>query len=365
MVPIEPNEQIEQPASGCIFHLFPYLPWELRRLIWEFSLPRNFFLSAVLDSETCVRYPAISQVCREASLVMKESGSMITAWDGLKVLSSKLRYPHVSDDPNFYRKTWFSPKFDTIMLDGEDLRILKFSREAAQCDLIKICKSPRTSLVLDIDEFSSSSSPSIQPIYEQYLKSRETVLLKIADHKLLLKDRALGMLPAPQTLRVTRDTTDLIRLDDTAAVVKYLKLWAHCCQDRTTSLFATTNCDFGSWMEMAIDEGKRRQTDEYMRTYDAWMVEDEAYVRHRVTPEAWFLLRLAGDIMFKHGMLRGAARGHEIMDFHGKLKEGHPLIRELDIKLPEVIPVCTIRMLGPCICMNCHAQKMSEADSEK
>lgn len=363
MVPIEPNEQIEQPASGCIFHLFPYLPWELRRLVWEFSLPRNFFLSALLDSETCVPYPAISQVCREASLVMKESGSMITAWDGLKVLSSKLRYPHLTDDPNVYRKTWFSPKFDTIMLDGEDLGILKFSREAAQCDLIKICKSPRTSLVLDIDEFSSSSSPSIQQIYERYLKSRETVLLKIADHKLLLKDRALGMLPAPQTLRVTRDTTDLIRLDDTAAVVKYLKLWAHCCQDRTASLFATTNCDFGSWMEMATDEGKR--TDGYMRIYNAWMVEDEAYVRHRVTPEAWFLLRLAGDIMFKHGMLQGAARGHEIMDFHGKLKEGHPLIRELDIKLPEVIPVCTIRMLGPCICKNCHAQKMSETDSEK
>lgn len=366
MVPVEPNKYIEQPASGFIFHPFPHLPWELRRLVWEFALPRNVFLLPYLSPETCVHCPTISQVCREASLVMKESGSMITGWDSRsKILSPVSRYSRVTDHLNIYRKTWFSPKLDTIMLDPEDLRILRLEREAAQCDLIKICKSPRISLMLGIHDFEHSSSSTKHQIYERYLKSRETVLLRIAGHDLLLKDEAWGKLTAPQKLTGTRNATDLIRLDDTAAVVKYLKLWTHCCQEQTTDFFTTTHCDFGSWMEMVIDEEKRPQNDGYMRTYNAWMVEDEAYVRHRVTPEAWFLLGLADSIMFNHGILPGAGRGHEIMDFTGKLKEGHPLIRELDIKLPEVIPVCTIRMLGPCICKNCHAQKMSETDSEK
>lgn len=118
MAPVEPNKYIEQPASGFIFHLFPQLPWELRRLVWEFALPRNVFLSASLTSETCVHYPTISQVCREASLVMKEFGSMVTAWDGHKTLPS-----FVTDDIHVYRKTWFSLKLDTIMLNPGDLRI--------------------------------------------------------------------------------------------------------------------------------------------------------------------------------------------------------------------------------------------------
>lgn len=348
MVPIEPNKHIEQPASGCIFHPFPHLPRELRRMVWEFALPRNVFWSARVDSKTRVPYPTIAFVCHEAFLVMKELGSMVTAWNRDLLGFLEFQGLPVTIDPSIHVRTWFSPKLDVIVLDPKDVIMLDMLGEAARCDLLDICRSPTTSLIVHSDEFRSGS-PSILPIYERYLKTRDTVFLSIADHELIFKSEARDTIMAQRMLQKTR-TMDLIRLDDTAAVVKYLKFWKHCCQINATSLFAAAHCDFGSWMRMALDEGKGAHTQGYMETYRAWIVEDEAYVKHSVTPKVYFLLVFADCIMSNYGPQPNAHRGHEIMDYAGKLKERHPLVRELDIKLPDVIPVCTIQILGPWAC---------------
>lgn len=82
-----------------------------------------------------------------------------------------------------------------------------------------------------------------------------------------------------------------------------------------------------------------------MKTYTAWGVEDEAYEERLVSPEVYYLLQLADDIISVHGSRSYPGHGHEIVDYTGNLKKDHPLVQELDIKLPKVIPVCTIRIL--------------------
>lgn len=353
MVPVETNKHINQPTSGFTFHLFAHLPWELRRLVWEFALPRNVFWSARVDSKTRVPYPTIAFACHEAFLVMKELGSMVTAWNSSSLRLFEFDRSPATIDPSIYMRTWFSPKLDVIVLDPEDLIMLEILGEAARCDLLDICRSPTTSLIVPGDGFSYESRAFIL-MYERYLKTRDTVFLNIAEHGLTPKFEAWDKLIDLRTLRKTR-TMDLIRLDDTAAIVKYLKLWEHYCQVDTVNLFTGKYCNFGTWIKMATDEEKGVHTSEYMSTYKAWMVEDGAYVEHSVTPKARFLLGLADRIMSDrimsgYGSQPNARRGHEIMDYSGKLKDDHPLVRELDIKLPDVIPVCTIRMPGPWDC---------------
>lgn len=345
MVPIEPNKHTEQPASGCIFHPFPHLPWELRRLVWEFALPRNAYWSARVDSKTRVPYPTIAFVCHEACLVMKELGSMVTAWNRSFLHLSGFGHSPATIDPSIYMRTWFSPKLDVIMLDPEDLIVLDTLEEAARCDLLDICRSRSTSLIVPEDRFTYESQHFHQ-MYERYLKTRDTVFLNIAELGLISKYEAWNTIMALRTLGET-GTMDLIRLDDTAAVAKYLELWEHYCRVDTINSLTIEYSNFGTWIRMAADVEKGAHTWGYMRTYKAWMVEDGAYVEHIVTPKARFLLELADRIMSSDGSQPNARRGHEIVDYTGKLKEGHPLVRELDIKLPDVIPVCTIRILGP------------------
>lgn len=242
--------------------------------------------------------------------------------------------------------TWFSPKLDVIVLDPEDLIVLDILGEVRRCDLLDICRSPTTSLIVPEDGFRYVSQHFLQ-MYERYLKTRDTVFLNIAEHRLIPK--AWDTIMAQKKLGKTR-TMDLIRLDDTAAIVKYLKLWKHYCQVDSLNLLTTKYCNFGTWIKMATDEETGADTLGYMKTYKAWMMEDGAYVEHSVTPKARFLLGFADCIMSGHGSQPNFHRGHEIMDYTGKLKEGHPLVRELDIKLPDVIPVCKIQLLGPWGC---------------
>lgn len=348
LVPVEPNKHIKQPTSGLTLNLFSHLPWELRRLVWEFALPRNVYWSARVDSKTRVPYPTIAFVCREALLVMKELGSMVTAWDRSFLQFVGLVHLPATIDPSIFMQTWFSPKLDVIVLDPEDLIMLDVLGEAARCDLLDICRSPTTPLVVPEEGFRYESQRFHQ-MYERYLKTRDTVFLNIGEHGLISKYETWNTIMAPRTLGEI-GTMDLIRLDDTAAIVKYLEIWEHYCRVDTMNLVTTDYCNFGTWIEMAMDEEKGADTLGYMKTYKAWMVEDGGYVEHSVTPKARFLLGFADCIMSGHGSRRNRHRGHEIMDYTGKLKEGHPLVRELDIKLPDVIPVCTIQLLGPWGC---------------
>lgn len=151
-------------------------------MVWEFALPRSVFTSATLCSKTYVPYPTISLVCREALLVVKEFGSMVTAWDKNK-LDALGRDLSITNETDIYIRTWFSPKLDTIRLNQTELESLLYMGEAARCDLLNSLSSPTTCLLVYDDCFDYRD-------YHEYLQYREKILLSIANVEFVLEDKA-------------------------------------------------------------------------------------------------------------------------------------------------------------------------------
>ncbi|KKY32492.1 hypothetical protein UCDDA912_g07564 [Diaporthe ampelina] len=240
-----------------------------------------------------------------------------------------------------------------ITLDPIDIKIFDRVGEAGQCDLFRLCRSPATPLiVLENPSNQISRKQIVHRIYPEYLKSRETVFLNIGDFQLVPKAEAWDTIMAEQLFGTTGKATKLIHLNDAAATAKYSKLWEHCCQDEKPPLAGHERLDFGAWLEMCTEERNQNDAHGWMKRYTAWKVADHAFEEHLVTPQAFYLLQLADYIMDDpEAPQPGPARGHEIMDYTGKLKEGHPKIQQLDFKLPEVIPVCTVRVLRRCRCV--------------
>lgn len=362
LVSTETNEHVNQPLSDSTFPKFPLLPLELRRMVWEFSLPRTVFTTAMLCSKTYVPYPTISLVCHEAHLVVKELGSMVTAGDRNKVRGAFSTADSITNETDVYIRTWFSPKLDTIMLNPIDITIFGGFGKDPRCDLINSLRSRTTCLVVHDGWFRGGLL--LKYIYRQYLKNRDKFLLDIGEIEFVVKDKAWDVGTTPQVLGAVGSDTQVIHLNDTAALGKYLKLWEHCCQVETSSSWKNKHCDVGAWLKMAIDEGKREGSRGWLRTYKAWVVEDQAYEKRLVSPEAYCMLRLADYITSAPGSQPDGRRGHEIVDFTGKLKKDHPLVQELNIKLPEVIPVCTIRIIRQCRCEEGRARTGSILGSE-
>lgn len=337
-------------------------------MIWEFALPRSVFTSAILGNKECVPYPPMSRACREALLVVKEFGSMVTAWNWIKdrrcweilMRSETEEIPWPEDVPNETEmciRTWFSSKLDTLVLNPKDCMIPYWGDDYYQhdfIDFIGIGLSPTTCLVVHND-LSSCGSEYLENLYDNYLKHRQEILLGIGDFKLVFKDKAWDIAARLNMSYSAGNQTQVIRLDDTAALAKCLKLWEHCCHFETPRSYLNRHHDFGEWLDMAIDKDKRGGGGRWQRTYMAWVVENRAYEERLVSPEAYFLLRVVDIVISRHESIwktgRGREhRGHEVMDDTGRLKNDHPLVRELDIKLPRVIPVCTVSFHRQCRC---------------
>lgn len=260
---------------------------------------------------------------------------MVTAWDRKKLpdaLGSRTTKP-ITTESDIYLRTWFSPKLDTISLNLVDSRMVEIVGDAAPCDLVDICKSPTTCLMIRNDP-DSFSQRFIKYIYQNYLHNSEVVLACIESFNLVLKDREW-----PPQMGTVKNATQVIHLEDAAALVKYRKVWEQCCASETSR---PGQYDFGDWLEMAIDERKREGAHGWMRTYKAWVVEDQEHKERLVSPEAYFLLRLADHIVSGLDSEPDKRRGHEIVDYTGRLKKDHPLVQELNIKLPKIIPVFTV-----------------------
>ncbi|KAK7716701.1 hypothetical protein SLS63_011013 [Diaporthe eres] len=304
---------------------------------------------ARLSSETCVPYPTISLACREAFLVVKEFGSMVTAWDSNKLKRARRAAGSITDETDIYIRTWFSPKLDTIMIDSLDSRILERFGEAASCDLVNCLRSSTTKLVVR-SNWSHYSMRLAHHAYQQYLESRDKVLLSIGEIEFVLKDKVWDIGTTAQMLG-TVGSGQVIHLNDTATLNKYLELWEHCCQRETTSSWEIMTYDIGAWLKAAICVGKGEGARGFMRRYEAWVGGDKEYEERLVSPGVYYVLRLADHIMSAHWSQPNSRRGHEIMDCTGKLKTDHPLVQNLDIKLPEIIPVCTVRVIRRCRCV--------------
>lgn len=343
-------DRANQPAS---FPKFPLLPWELRKMIWEFALPRSVFTSAILSARSCVPYPIIARVCHEAWVAVKESGSMVTAWNQ-DVLMRTIRLGEpITDGTGVYISTWYSSRLDTIFLNLNALRTLKNLGEAHRCDLVDICRSSTSRLVVPNNP-SRWGSRLVNHIYQRYLKGRDKVFLSIRYFNLVLKKKAWDNDFASQLLEAAQDGTQIIHLDDTAALRKYPELWEHCCQAEMRRSWINRDCEFGTWLKMATDEEKRKSTRGWMRKYTAWIVERQAYEKRVVPPEVDFVLRIADHIISGHGQQPNPRRGHEIVNSMGNIKKDHPLVRKLDIKLPEVVPVGKVSIPWRCLCKEAH-----------
>lgn len=276
---------------------------------------------------------------------------MVTAWDRLKFSRAMLPTTPITNETDIYIRTWFSAKLDTLTVDLVDIVFLETFAEDARCDLINSLSSPTTCLL--VHDWSRTCPRYINPIYQQYLKNREKILLSIGDIRFLLKGKVRGTGTASQALETLGSGTQVIHLNDNAALEKYVDLWEHCCQEGTNWAWKNRHCDVGAWLKMAMDEGKREGARGWMRRYKAWVVEDQAYEKRLVSPEVYYVLRIADYILLAHGSRPNRHCGHEIVDYTGKLKKNHPLVRELDIKLPEVIPVCTVSIHARCRCEEC------------
>lgn len=278
---------------------------------------------------------------------------MATAWDRRKLVDAiSSRTESITTESDIYLRTWFSPKLDTMTLDVKDSRMAELVGENVSCDLIDICKSPTTCLMIRNDPLKSPLR-FFKHIYQNYLQAREVVLLSIESFVLVLKGKAWNTVMALQMMGTVKNATQVIRLGDTAALAKYLKVWEQCCQYETPR---ARYCDFGAWLAKAITDGKRGEPDRYMRAYTAWVMEDREYKDHLVSPMAYLLLRLADHIMSGYGSQPNPRRGHEIVDFTGKLKKNHPLVRELNVKLPEIIPAFTVTIRRQCRCSHHQAR---------
>lgn len=291
---------------------------------------------------------------------MNEFGSMVTVWELSSIVG-----PFTGDTTLKQIYTWYSPKLDTITLDPIDIKIYEQVGEAGQCDLFRLCKSPTTPLlVLENPSKQRARKPAIRRMYPEYLKGRKTVFLNIGDFQLIPKDEGWEIIMAEQMFGATGKSTNLIHLDDAAATSRYSKLWEHCCQDEKPTLAGHERLDFGAWLGMTTEEREQNDAHGWMKRYTAWKVEDHAFEEHLVTPRAYYLLQLADYIVDdpeRGGS--GPSRGHEIMDYNGKLKEGHPLIQQLDVQLPEVILVCTVRVLRRCRCTAGQTQEIPKVGS--
>lgn len=337
-------------------------------MVWEFTLPRNVFTSAILSSDECVPYPPIAGACREALLVVKELGSMVTAWDATKERrcweiwarseTEDIAWPEdVPDETDMCIRTWFSSTLDTLVFDPTDSTIPYWGDGYLRHDFIDFVRmgmSPATCLVVHND-LSFCTSGYLEDLYHKYLKHRQEILVAIAEFELVFKEKAWDIATGLNMSSLAGNRTQVIRLDDTAALAKCLKLWEHCCHDETRHSYSNRHHDFGEWLEMALDEDKRAGGGMWRRAYTAWVVENRACEGRLVSPEAYFLLRVADKIISGHDSIRKSGRGcwrrgHEVMDDTGRLKKDHPLVRELDIKLPRVIPVCIVSFERQCRC---------------
>lgn len=350
------------------FHRFLELPWELRRLIWEFALPRSVFTSMQLRSDECVPYPHMSRACREALIIVKEFGTMVTAWNIINVR----RYedilihwetediPWPEDAPNetdMRIRTWFSSKLDTIIHNPFDNMVSNWSKENDQrkfIDIVSIGMSPTTRLVVHSD-FRFHPPGYFKKLYQDYLKNRQEILLCIARSRLVFKDSAWGIAAGLNISCLAGNGTQVIHLDDTVTLAKCIKLWEQCCRFEQPFSFTKQYHNFGELLNAAIDENKKAEANRWMRPYKAWVVEAQAFEERLVSSEAYFLLRIVDGIISDHESIRNTGRGyrrrgHEVMDATGRLKEDHPLVRELNIKLPRVIPVCTVSFERQCRC---------------
>lgn len=271
--------------------------------------------------------------CCEAHIVAKEFGSMVTAWNKSQVnrcweisLAQENRgIPWPEDVPkkaDMCVRTWVSGKLDTLVLDSDDDMVPYWREDHEKCDFVDfigIAQSPTTRLVV-YNQFSSCTSEDLDHLYQTHFRSRREIFLCVKSINLRFGAQDSSLYADLNISRRPGNRAQVVSLDELSVLKKHPKLWFEC------------------W------------TPE-MQPYTAWVVEEQAYEERLVSPQARFLLQIVDNIISSHESIRhtgkgSTCRGHEVMDGTDRLKQDHPLVQELDIKLPQVVPVVIVALAG-------------------
>ncbi|POS71358.1 hypothetical protein DHEL01_v210252 [Diaporthe helianthi] len=354
LAPTQPYTSANQSTTPTSFPLFVELPWELRRLVWQLALPRTVFMSTILEPANCVPYPSMGLACREAHLVAKEYGSVVTAWNKAQVNrcweiswrpeNRGITWPEeVPSEADMCLRTWVSSKLDTLVLDSDDDMVPYWREEHERCEfvgIIGIGQSPTTRLVV-YNRFSSCVAGDLDYLYQTHLRNRREILLCVESFNLRFSGQARDIFGLDLSWK-PGSNTQVVRLDDVVALKTCLR-WSS--QAARYSKWETEKLELCANRALRESQGDGNCTK--MEEYKAWMVEDQVYEGRLVSPQVHFLLKFVDNIMSSHPSIRSTGegsrcRGHEVMDDTGRLKQDHPLVRELDIKLPLVIPAFTV-----------------------
>lgn len=142
------------------------------------------------------------------------------------------------------------------------------------------------------------------------------------------------------------EETRLVPLNDEVLIRKYEALRHHCHQHIKPS--RRPNMDYflwcgktHAWQDTRLSKFKHLDDAKYSRFISNRLVASRANL-----PDAQvFMLQIADFLMCDIGL--GYGRGEEIMELDGHLKQDHPLVEQLDLRLPDFTPVLLFEARKP------------------
>lgn len=319
------------------------LPVEVRCKIWQAAMSARIVAPVVryeceLSTDCHLKHRhrysvlqprAVSQVCRESRDVASGSVKRVANITHTTFQPDRLESLHEYDhDPwsiNLNQAT------DTIYLDWLVIhqRLRLGGHVDTRQDILTVAADPAVSLIIDAEGFSGDSdSPSwiirfvsrpkqlVDMLYRWYLKPRSHVFLLNQKRNLCLDIKEAARVINEEHLFLEAGESRIISLDDVETIGKYFGLCDAPLRDIHEALQS------------------RRQ-------YEPAVLAQEFDVSYAT----WFKLCIADDVLEQHGM--GPGQGWQIVDWEGEVKTEHPLVTQLDFRLPKMTEVAVFELLPP------------------
>lgn len=344
-------------APARSFVKFRELPPEIREKIWEEAIPRRVITPSTVSIRrlghdyglSCPnghrhRAPglqprAVSQACWESRAVARRAMREVSMGGGVcwPVAGRAAAAPEAPG-----RSFPFSQANDTLHINWHAIdQGSRFCGPAGRQDALAVATDPAVSLMIDPFGFAlkpAARAPPIRPIinmvYHRYLKDRSHVFLfREMYHLCLDRDKLDGVMK--QGLFSEPGESRMISVDDVETLRKYL-----------------------SWFSSTPRE-TRRQLDGFRRRP---RYQDSFCEEHEVSRTTLFKLRIADFVLESHGL--DSMQGSHVVGWDGEVRREHPLVAELEIRLPEVTEVVVFELCAPSS-PECSSVDMAEGSCQR
>lgn len=227
------------------------------------------------------------------------------------------------------------------------LRAAKVYGPANRDDVLNEAVDPEPPIMVDIDlvyqcDTREAEYAVANLMYHQYLKTRRHVYVHAHSFELVLNDTAWQQALEWNLFREYEGQSLLVALDDVETLKKCFTLRWLCNIDPQAPAASRA-------MQLLVEDDLKALRQRYrvariMRSYvtqsmkwpSAWRNQE----RVGLTDLQVFKLRLADFLMEIHGIVEAnSGMGEEIMELDGRFREGHPLVEEFQLRLPEFHPV--------------------------